>query len=79
MGKGSLETSTYITIWHVTFFEKKHEKIALSITQLADTDPVEVPEKSKFLLELDPLLLTLLSIKQKQYWVAAVLAALITG
>ena len=41
--------------------------------------PADVPEESKFLLEFDPLSLSHSTPERKQYWVAAMEAALIAG
>lgn len=58
---------------------KKQEHLTLAITRLADSDPNNIPPESRFLLEIDPLSLANSPVDQKQYWVAAVSAALIAG
>ena len=51
----------------------------MAVANLAKSDPADVPEESKFLLEIDPLSLSHLTPEKKQYWVAAMEAALIAG
>ena len=41
------------------------------ITQLADSNPQEIPEESKFLLEMNPFNLDTASMVQQAYWATA--------
>jgi hypothetical protein len=59
--------------------KKKLEDIHLTIKELADTPPEEVPEESKFLLEISFGDLTKSHIKNQQYWIIALEAAITAG
>ncbi len=59
--------------------KKNLEDIQLTIEELEDTAPEEVPEESKFLLEINFGDLTKSHIKNQQYWVIAIQAAITTG
>ena len=52
--------------------KKNLEDIRLTIEELADTAPEEVPEESKFLLEITFGNLTKSHIENQQYWVIAI-------
>ena len=59
--------------------KKNLDDIQLTIKELADTAPGEVPEGSKFLLEINFGDLTESHIKNQQYWVIAIQAAITAG
>ena len=59
--------------------EQKHGEITMAVANRAESDPADGPEESKFLLEIDPLSLSHSTPEKKQYWVAAMEAALIAG
>jgi hypothetical protein len=59
--------------------KKNLEDIRLTIKDLADTAPEEVPEESKFLPEINFGDLTKSHIKNQQYWVIAIQAAITAG
>ena len=54
---------------------KDREKVLTDIRHLMDTDPDEVPESSRYLLELDFTQLSNSGYEQQAYWVVAVKAA----
>ena len=58
---------------------KKHEEVLTSITHLAECKPEEIPEDSRFLLEVDSSYLSDAPLVQQEYWVAAMKAALTAG
>jgi hypothetical protein len=59
--------------------KKKAEDICLTIEELTDTPPEEVPKESKFLLEMNFSKLTKSHIKNQQYWIIAFQAAITAG
>jgi hypothetical protein len=59
--------------------KKKLEDIQLTIEELADTAPEEVPKKSEFLLEINFGNLTKSHIDNQHYWVIALQAAITAG
>jgi hypothetical protein len=59
--------------------KKNLEDIQLTIKELADTVPEEVPKGSKFLLEINFCDLTKSQIENQQYWVIAIQAAITAG
>ena len=59
--------------------KKKLEDIRLTIEELADTAPEEVPKESKFLLEINFGNLTKSHIDNKHYWIIALQAAITAG
>ncbi len=59
--------------------KKNLEDIRLTIKELADTASEEVPEESKFLLEVNFGDLTKSHIKNQQYWVIAIQAMITAG
>ncbi len=59
--------------------KKNLDDIQLTIKELADTAPEEVPEGSKFLLEINFGDLTKSHIKNQQYWVIAIQVAITAG
>ena len=59
--------------------KQKQADITQAVAHLADSDPADIPEESKFLLEIDPVSLSQSPVEQKQYWVAAMAAALTAG
>jgi hypothetical protein len=59
--------------------KKKLEDIQLTIEELADTAPEEVPKESKFLLEINCGNLTKSHIDNQHHWVIALQAAITAG
>jgi hypothetical protein len=59
--------------------KKKIEDIRLTIEELAETPPEEIPEESKFLLEINFGERTTSHIKNQQYWIIALQAAITAG
>jgi hypothetical protein len=59
--------------------KKKLEDIRMTIKELSDTDPEEVPEESKFLLEINFGNLNRSHIETQQYWIIAIQAAITAG
>jgi hypothetical protein len=65
---------------HCGYLHKKNlEDIRLTIKELSDTAPEEVPEGSKFLLKINFGDLTKSHIENQQYWVIAIQAAIAAG
>jgi hypothetical protein len=58
---------------------KQHRDLLLKVDSLLDTPPNEIPEVSKYLLELDFLTLYNASFKRQSYWVLAMKAARCAG
>ena len=58
---------------------QRQEEVLARITQLAASDPSELPEESRFLLEMEPSSLETAPLLQQEYWAAAMKAALIAG
>ncbi len=59
--------------------KKKIKDIRLTIEELAETPPEEIPKESKFLLEIDFGELTMSHLKNQQYWIIALQAAITVG
>jgi hypothetical protein len=59
--------------------KKKLDDIRMTIKELSDMDPEEVPEESKFLLEINFGDLNRSHIETQQYWVIAIQAAIAAG
>jgi hypothetical protein len=59
--------------------KEKIEDIRLTIEELAETPPEEIPKESKFLLEINFGKLTKSHIKNQQYWIIALQAAITAG
>jgi hypothetical protein len=55
------------------------EDIRLTIEELAETSPEDIPEESKFLLEINFGNLTKTHIENQQYWIIALQAAITAG
>jgi hypothetical protein len=58
---------------------KSLEDIRVTIEELAETSPEDVPEESKFLLEINFGDLTKSRIESQQYWIIAIQAAITAG
>jgi len=58
---------------------KSHEDIRITIEELAETSPEDIPEESKFLLEINFGNLTKSHIENQQYWIIALQAAITVG
>ncbi len=59
--------------------KKKIKDITLTIEELAETPAEEIPEESKFLLEINFGKLTKSHIKNQQYWIIALQAVITAG
>ena len=57
---------------------QKEEGVLEAMTKLAECDPREIPDESRFLLEINPTISDA-PLCQKEYWVAAMQAALTAG
>jgi hypothetical protein len=58
---------------------KSLEDIRIAIDELAETPPEDVPEESRFLLEINFGDLTKFHIESQQYWIVAIQAAITAG
>ena len=56
-----------------------HENEVEEITRLAAWNSADIPEDSRFLLEIDPLRLDTSLLEQKEYWIVAMNASKIAG
>ena len=58
---------------------KSLKDIRVAIDELAETPPEDIPEESRFLLEINFGDLTKSHIKSQQYWIIAIEAAITVG
>jgi hypothetical protein len=64
-------------LWYL--HKKKIKDIRLTIEELAETPPEDIPEESKFLLKINFGKLTKSHIKNHQYWIIALQSAITAG
>jgi hypothetical protein len=77
MGNGYIETSLSITIKSIRQTERR--ELLLQIDRLIHVAPEDVPDESKFLLEVDFARLRQGDLTSQHYWVHAVKAAVVAG
>ena len=58
---------------------KKLKNVVEAITELATCNSMDIPEDSRFLLEIDPIKLDDFTLEQKENWVAAMKTAKLAG